>query len=207
MHSSLADLEEKELIRRLMADGHWRSRVIGLHGIPDDVVVYAEVDLKGLNALEGDVDLLLVPPNRPEHATAIQVKRVKVNGPSFATNSPNKLHEVKKLKFQANPLAKVGFWQVYCFVLVAVDSRSNNAGAFTYAGLTASLRAKIERAITLEALDDRIGLVHYEFVQPIEDYPLGAGTYSAKPIRLAQPTIQSSAVTEWVQKVTVAKNA
>lgn len=200
MHVSIADLEEKDLIHRLLSDGHWRQRLLGLHGIPDDALVYQEVPLEGLGKLEGDIDILLVPPSRPESSTAIQVKRVKVSASTFTTNAPNKLTELRKLKNQANPLARIGFWQVYCFVLVVVDSRNNNAGVFSYEGLTPLLRAKIDKAISLEALTERVGLVHFEFVQPIEDPPLGAGTFFAHPKRMAQPTTQSAVVTTWIER-------
>ncbi|MGH8664269.1 MAG: hypothetical protein ACREUX_08370 [Burkholderiales bacterium] len=207
MHDSIADLKESDLIRQILADEHWRQRLIGLHGIPDDSELYPEVSLEGLERLEGDIDLLLVPPGKPEYSTAIQVKRVKVSESSFATDAPNKLAELKKLKQQANPLDHVGFWQVYCFVLVAVDSRSHNAGVFTYAGLTPSLRAKIDDAISLQSLSDRVGLIHYEFVQPIDGRPLGAGTYFARPKRIAKPMPQPSMVTEWVRQAVLRKNA
>ena len=207
MHDSIADIEEKDLIRHFAADEHWRQRLLGLYGIPDDVVLYPEVPLEGLQDLEGDIDLLLVSPGRPEFSTAIQAKRVKVSGSSFATDAPNKLPELRKLKHQANPLARVGFWQVYCFVLVAVDSRSNNAGAFSYAGLTPSLRAKINDAISLESLTDRVGLVHFEFVQPIDDRPLGAGTYFVRPKRMAQTRAQPADVTAWVKQAILRMDA
>ena len=96
MHRSIADLEEKDLIQQLIADEHWRHRLIGLHGIPVDSVLYPEVPLEGLQDLEGDIDLLLVPPRKPEYSTAIQVKRIKVSDSSFATDAPNNLSKVKK---------------------------------------------------------------------------------------------------------------
>jgi hypothetical protein len=207
VYNSIADFKETDLILQLLADEHWRQRLIGLNGIPDDSDLYPEVSLDGLEGLEGDIDLLLVPPGKPEYSTAIQVKRVKVNESSFATDAPNKLAELKKLKQQANPLDHVGFWQVYCFVLVAVDSRSHNAGAFSYAGLTPSLRAKINDAISLESLSVRVGLVHFEFVQPIEDRPLGAGTYFVRPKRVAKTLPQPSNVTEWVRQAVLGRNA
>lgn len=183
-----------------MSDVHWRQRVIGLHGIPEDVVDYLEVPLKGLGQLKGDIDILLVPPGRPECSTAIQVKRVKVSATGFKTGFPNKLSELSKLKEQANPLAEIGFWQVYSFVLVVVDSRNNNGGTFSYEGLTSALRIKIDSAISIEALARRVGLVRFEFVQPIDDRPLGAGTYFLHPKRMAQTISQPEEVTAWVQQ-------
>lgn len=206
-HYSLADVPEGHLVKSLLSDAHWRSRVIGLHGIPDDVIDYLEVPLNGLRQLQGDIDILLVPPGRPDRATAIQVKRLKVHETSFVTEIPGKLSELRKLERQVNPLAAVGFWQVFSFVFVVVDSRINNASQFSYAGLTSILRTKIESAISLEGLDLRVGLVHFEFVQPVDHYPLGAGTYSARPRRMSQPVVQPADVTEWVERAVRSANA
>lgn len=206
-HCSLSDLPEGRLVKNLLADAHWRTRVIGLSGIPADVIDYLEVPLNGLQQLQGDIDILLVPPGRPDRATAIQVKRLKVHETSFVTEMPGKLSELSKLQRQVNPLAAVGFWQVFSFVFVAVDSRINNAGQFSYAGLTPILRTKIESAISLEGLDPRVGLVHFEFVQPIDHYPLGAGTYSVRPRRMAQLAVQPSDITEWVKRAIQSANA
>lgn len=206
MHHSIADLEEKDLVRHLLSDEQWRQRLLGLYG-GTNTLVYPEVRLDGLGDLEGDIDLLLVPPGQPELATAIQVKRIKVSAASFETDAPNKLAELRKLKQQTNPLACIGFWQVYAFVLVAVDSRSHNAGAFSYAGLTASLREKIDAAISLEALAERIGLVKFEFVQPIDDRPLGAGAFRLRPKRVAQSATQPAEVTTWVQQAILRSSA
>src|SRR5512138_965716 len=110
-HESLAEMSESALVHALLADAHWRSRVTNIHGIPDDAVPYPEVPLGNLG--NGDVDILLVPPTDFSRATAVQVKRIKVHEPTFATQMPGKLSEIRKLQRQANLLAGLGFWQVY----------------------------------------------------------------------------------------------
>ena len=127
-------------------------------------------------------------------------------GTAFATGNPNKLNKLRKLPHQANPLAHSGFSQVYCFVLVEVDSRENNAGAFSYLGLTSDLRNKIDAALPLAQLDARVGLIHFEFVQPIDDRPLGSGTFSLRPKRMALSASQPARITEWVRSVAAAQN-
>ena len=130
----------------------------------------------------------------------IEVKRIKVSGAAFKTGRPNKLHEYDKAVKQANRLAQVGFAQVYLYVIVVVDSRENNEGRYTYNGLTAELRAKIEAIFSLEQLESRIGLVRHEFVQSMDHPPLELGTYSGHLIRLAQevpPVGGSHGVDSW----------
>jgi hypothetical protein len=185
-----------------MADVVWRGRLIGVHGIPSDATFFLEVPLRGLPGNpEGDIDILLVVPTQPEFATVIQVKRVKVSDSTFRTGEPNKLGELAVGHRQASLLAEIGFAQVYCFVIVVVDSRQNNVDPMSYDGLTPTLQHKIRAAITTEELDDRAGLIHHEIVQSMDDEPLGAGTGGADLKRAAKVIAQPAAVTEWVRQV------
>jgi hypothetical protein len=48
--------------------------------------------------------------------------------------TPTKLREFSKVAQQANLVARMGFWQVYAYVVVGVDAREQNAGRNTYEG-------------------------------------------------------------------------
>jgi hypothetical protein len=126
---------------------------------------------------------------------------VKVGASAFLSGRPNKLHEFDEGVRQANLLAQVGFSQVYLFVLVVVDSREQNAGGISYDGLTADLQRTIESTISTRELVQRVGLMHYEFVQPMDNAPLGIGTYSAHLQRIAETAVQSPELTQWVAQV------
>jgi hypothetical protein len=163
------------------------------------------VPLSGLpDKPRGDVDILLVVPGRPDLATAIQVKRIKVGAAALRTRRPNKLHELKKGVRQANVLARIGFSQVYLYVFVVVDSREQNAGRISYDGPSSELRSLIRQVISPRGLDQRVGLIHFEFVQPMDDEPLGSGTYGADLVRLAESMAQPPEVTTWVAQLTTA---
>lgn len=197
-YESLAEIPESELVRRLLSDSHWRERVLRIHGIPNGVRDFQEIKLAGLDA-EGDVDILAVDPATPHLATAIQVKRVRVSEKSFAAGgSPNKLKEVLKLNRQSSLLVKLGFWQVFAFVFIVVDSRVRNQGRYSFDGLTTELRIKIEQGITMEGLAARAGCVVYELTQPMEDQPLGTGTFFGHILRMPTCSPQSAEVTKWV---------
>jgi len=119
----LAEIPEGVLVEKLINNSHWRGRIVGLHGIPSDVIPHIAVPLWGVpGRWEGDIDILLVPPGRPECTTAVEVKRIKVSDTAFASGQPNKLNEFEKGIRQANTLADIGFSQVYYFVFVVVDS-------------------------------------------------------------------------------------
>jgi hypothetical protein len=198
VYESLAAIPEGDLVRRLLSDSHWRERILRLHGIPDGVKYFPEVELDGLGA-EGDVDILAVDPTTPHLATAVQVKRVRVSEKSFAKDGkPNKLNEISKLNRQASLLVELGFWQVFAFVFVVVDSRIRNVGQYAFDGLTSELRTKIEQGISTEGLDARAGCIVYEFTQPMEDHPLNTGTFWGHIVRMPTCALQSPAVTKWV---------
>ena len=198
VYESLAAIPEGDLVRRLLNDSHWRERILRLHGIPDGVKYFPEVELDGLGA-EGDVDILAVDPTTPHLATAVQVKRVRVSEKSFAKDGkPNKLNEISILNRQASLLVELGFWQVFAFVFVVIDSRIRNVGQYAFEGLTSELRAKIERGISTEGLDARAGCIVYEFTQPMEDHPLNTGTFWGHIVRMPICAPQSLAVTKWV---------
>lgn len=68
---------------------------------------------------------------------------------------------------QANRDARRGFWQVYLWVFVLVDSRLRNAGRLTYDGLDSYLCSRVGQTISTARLLPRVGLMKFEWVQAI----------------------------------------
>lgn len=199
LHSSIADIPEPDLVRDLMAEPHWQEVLLNIRGIPSKRVYRLTVPLVGASQhSSGDIDILLCPLDQPDQATAIEVKTVKIQASTFSGQKPNKLNKFGKGVQQANRLANRGFSQVYLFVLVAVDSREHNGGKISFAGPTMELTSLIERTIRPSKLLDRVGLAHYEFVQPMDHTPLTTGTSGCHLIRLAKQAVQPPELTEWV---------
>ncbi len=202
VHPSIADIPEDRLVEHLLAHPYWRDAVLSTHGIPDNPLDFQRVSLNDApGGLQGDVDILVCAKDQPHLATAIEVKRVKVGAAAFRSGQPNKLQEYEKGVRQANLLSRVGFSQVYLFVLVVVDSREHNAGRTTYDGPTPELRAVIDNAIGPRDLDRRVGLIHHEFVQPMDYAPLGVGAGGKHLVRLAECAEQPAALTNWVAQL------
>lgn len=202
LHTSLATIPEKDLVRQLVENRLSRADLLGICGMPTARRVFQTQDLRGAPTdVKTDVDLLFVDPKAPEAAVAVEVKRVKVHAGTFQTGSPNKLQELEKGFEQANLLARVGFAQVYLYVLVVVDSRLHNAGRVTYDGLTSEIRALIDAAISPNNLDPRIGLVVFEFVQPMDHPPLTVGAGGTELYRLATVTPQPAELTRWIAQL------
>ena len=204
-HRSIADIPEAALVKRLITDPYWRWRLLQIYGIPADSIPFPSVPLRGLTGQsQGDVDILLSVPGRPDLATAIEVKIIKVGAAALRNQTPNKLRGFKEGVRQSNRLARIGFSQVYLYVFVVVDSREKNAGRITYEGLPPELRRLIERAISPSGLDTRVGLMYHELVQPMDNEPLGTGTYSGHLVRLAELAAQPAELTAWVAQATSA---
>jgi hypothetical protein len=202
LHSSIADIAEAELIKRLVANPLDRESLFGVRGMPDHPSVLLSVDLQSApGRFEGDVDILLVDPGLPQQATAIEVKRIKVGRTAFASGRPNKLREYGRAVRQADRLAEVGFAQVYLYAFVVVDSRYQNAGRYTYDGMTPELDAVVQNCISVKDLDDAVGVVVHEHVQPMDHPPLELGASGVQLVRLAAPRTQPGELTEWVTRL------
>jgi len=71
-HASLADIPEDELVKVLLANGYWRSRLIDYYGIPEDGAIKQRVPLDTAPGghFKGDIDILLRAIGHPEQAVA-----------------------------------------------------------------------------------------------------------------------------------------
>lgn len=200
LHRSIADLHEKELVQRVLTDPANRSTMFNIEGMatPESRIL-REVDLRPLGA-RGDIDVLVIPPAGAKQATAVQVKRFKVGLDAIRTGQPNGLKEFTKGVRQANLLARLGFGHVYLWVFVVIDTREQNAGRLTYDGADAAMRSKIDNAVFTGKLDPRIGVMKFEWTQPMDRAPLTFGTSGASLHRLAIQAPQSGDVTAWLNK-------
>jgi hypothetical protein len=201
LHPSIADIPEKELIARVLSDPHYRQTLLNIKGLVcDDASILTEVELRAFRRdLAGDVDILVVPRHSPEQSTAIQVKRfkAKVGLDDAHTGHPLRLGEVfEKGVRQTNDLAKIGFSQVYLWVFIAIDTREQNLGEYRYDGADSLLRSRIDHAISAAHLDGRVGLMKFEWTQPMDRPPFELGTYGGSLDRLAGTASQPDALTD-----------
>ncbi len=202
-HLSIADIREDELVRRLLSNPLWRVDMFELHGIPRGMLDKQKVPLETApGRFKGDVDVLLCAPDHPAEAVAFEMKRIKFGISALrAGGRPNKLKEFDKAIQQANRLAQVGFWQVYLYVIVAVDAREQNAGKHSYQGLSSELKSLVASVITPQGLNTRVGLCDLEFTQPMDYAPLTVGAHGMRLHRLATTLPQSEELTNWVAGV------
>ncbi len=190
-----------------LGDPYWRHRLFHIEGMPREANDFCCVDLKGVppSGGTGDIDVLRFPVGKPELATAIQVKRIKVSAKSLRTGQPNKLSDSQNGVRQANLLSDLGFHQVYLYLCVQVDSRELNAGRFGFEGSTKEIKSLIRtHSSTLAAsLRSNVGLCVWEFTQSMDDVPLGAGAFGGHLVRLAKQRTQSYELTAWISNATL----
>lgn len=150
---------------------------------------------------KGDIDVLRCAPDHPEQAVAYQLKRIKFGMNQIRNGTPTKLREYSKAAQQANLVARMGFWQVYAYIVVVVDAREQNAGKNTYQGLSSKLKSLVYSAVTTQPLDKRVGLALLDFTQPMDYSPFTVGTHGLHLIRRSEPATQSQELTRWVGEI------
>jgi hypothetical protein len=206
-HDSIATIKESKLVELLLTDPYWPSRIVNFAGMPENCenfgcVSLKDVPLNGAKRAESDIDILSCPKLRPDLATAIQVKRIKVDANALNTGQPNKINDLKKGIKQSNLLADLGFHQVYFYVFIVVDSRERNVDKFAFEGSTMKIKSLLEREIGMAAtaLRSTAGLFTFEFTQSMDDVPLTTGAFGAHLKRRAQQRAQSDELSAWVSK-------
>jgi hypothetical protein len=200
-HCSLAEIPEDKLVDRIVNDVLWGQQFFQLYGMPSGMVNRQCVSLQTAPCSpRGDIDVLFCAPELPQQAVAYQVKRIKFGINQLRNGTPGKLEEFKKLAQQANLLARMGFWQVYAYVIVVVDAREQNAGKNTYEGLSSKLHSMVYSAVSSATplFDKRIGLGVLDFTQPMDYAPLTVGSHGLDRRSASEPTTQSEELTKWV---------
>src|SRR5262249_29448980 len=140
IHQSITEIREQDIVAFLLRDLYFRNAYLNIKGLePDDAVIWKELPLRRFRKhLPGAVDIVIVPNGRPDQSTAIQAKRFKVKIESDDADYKVQIKGMTDLfdegVRQANENEALGFFQVYLWVLVVIDSRARNAGRLTYDG-------------------------------------------------------------------------
>ncbi len=194
---------------RVLNDSHYRETVLNIKGIgTKDTRIVEQVELRLFRKnLAGEVDILVVPNEQPELSTAIQVKRLKavvqmddLGHDSAFVGHPSRFQElIAKGIEQANQTKAVGFAQVYLWVFVAIDTRQRNNGWYSYDGPDSNLQCLINSAISPTGLDPAVGLMRFEWVQPMDRAPFELSTHGGSLLSLATTTEQPPELTEWLR--------
>lgn len=211
LHRSITEAEEPELVSHVLNDVHYRDTLFNIKGMETkDARVLECVDLRLFsNGLSGDIDILVIPNGRPEQSTAIQVKRfsahVRMNTEGHDEvegGTPERFRKLmRKGVKQANLTRQIGFAHVYLWIFVVVDTRERNSGWYTYDGPDPLLQSQIHQAISPVGLDASIGLMHFEWGQPMDRPPFELSTHGGHLVKLAESTLQPADLTNWLREM------
>lgn len=203
LHRPITDLEEHELVTTVPKHPLNRYDVTNIKGVFSTTArILERVELREFKStLTGDVDILVIPDDAPEHSSAIQVKRfVPQDGLEYMDAwQANRMQRLfADGMCQANETLAVGFSQVYLYVFVLIDTREQNAGRYTYKGGDSALSARVERAMSPVGLETKIGLMGFEWVQPMDRPPFELGTFDGHLVHSAERSLQPEDLTAWI---------
>ena len=202
---SVAAIPEGRLLRILYGDPMCRGWILP-SGIDVDHRALFDTPLSALvnneAAVQGDIDLLVVQAGRAHESIALQFKRVKVDGDTFATGLANKLHEIRKLAKQTNLLVKHGFHRVYATVLVLVDSRDIGGVNPWLNSTPGSVIQAVNAGIGSAGFDPAIWVESVEICQPFDVDFRERGSSGGRMLQVgcarAQPDNLTRALSEWL---------
>jgi hypothetical protein len=209
LHDSIAKIPEKELVAHVLNDVQYRETLLNIKGIvTKDAHILEQIELRHFRKnLAGEIDILVVPNGQPEQSTAIQVKRFKAEvrideqgSDDARVGHPKRFEELMAKGIQqANETKRVGFAQVYLWIFVAIDTRPRNNGWYTYEGSDPLLNSRIHQAISPVGLHPAVGLMRFEWVQPMDRPPFALGSHGGSLLKRAESTSQSPELTEWLR--------
>jgi len=205
LHRSITSLPEKELVARVLADPLERDTLMNIKGLEaDGAFIDREVPWSRLSpGVDGEIDVLVIPSDAPEQSTAIQVKRFPI---VVGVHDKRGGHWRRLGKLFAEGVLQAqrdmerGFSQVYLWVFVLVDTRDQNGGRLTYDGPDTLIQARIEQATSTCALDSQIGLIVFDWVQPMDRAPFELGAGGGHLRNLAQTRRQPDRLTQQLRK-------
>ena len=209
LHRSITEPREPELVSHVLNDLHYRDTLFNIKGMrTKDARVLECVELREFrNQLAGDIDILVIPNGSPEQSTAIQVKRFEARvsldseGHDAVTGgTPERFRKLmEKGVKQANLTKSVRFAHTCLWIFVVIDTRAKNNGWYTYDGPDSFLNSQIRQAISPVGLDPAVGLMQFEWVQPMDRPPLELTTQGGHLMKLADSTPRAPDLTDWLR--------
>jgi len=143
----------------------------------------------------GDADAIFIEEGRPDRASAVEFKRVKISTRSLQTGQPGKLGALKKAVHQANALYAAGFAFVWVAIVVVADMRSVGDGTMFPAPPLEQIH-KIRKAVPLARLAPGIGVEISELVQVSNQPANHRGSAGWHLLRAAEEQPQPRALTD-----------
>lgn len=167
----LMALTEEELVRELFDNANIRELVFRQVGLGSGTRVFFEVRrpvVEEPSQKPGDIDVLLVPRDKPELSVALQVKPVRARATSSSSEDElMRFNKLEKLASQTVATIRMGFHRVFAMVVLSVDGsdRTDESQLFRMAR-SSTMRILRERIYNARKSVDDAGVVFVQVLQP-----------------------------------------
>lgn len=152
------------------------------------------------NRTPGDIDIMLFNWGQIEKTVAIEVKKVKYICEPDGRERLNKVHDIKDGVSQTKGLLEMGFYQTYLAVIIVSDGRNIILNNYVFRGISRECFQEVYDFQDRENLNDRVGLIFIEIVQPTSVSVNNTGVIGVCIDREAIKQEQSKDLTERLKK-------
>lgn len=198
---SATEWPEEQLVTWLFSRPRVRAMICEELGLPEQACYRTEVRapfVQDSNRKPGDIDLLLVGPEQPQAAVAVETKRVKVRPGRDGVQVINKLPDFIKGMRQASGLLNLGFSRAYMAMLAVVDARDETDSGFMFRGMQPAGMRYVVETPDWDLLRSEVGMLYVEVVQPVNRSIDEAAIIRLAILRAAQPQEQSVETTSGI---------
>ena len=115
---------------------------------------------------DGDLDLLLVNPSKPQFTCELEFKRIKIKYDIQNGETINKLNDLKIAVHQANKRLNIGFHKCYLVIASEFYGEKKEANNIFFKKASKETLDIIYNSKWLKQLDNRIGILGLEVTQP-----------------------------------------
>jgi len=196
-HKNISDLKESELVEFLITNfGQFFYKSIRIQSSTNQFFSY-----EYFPGIIGDLDLLLVDPNKPQHSIEFEFKKIKLKDKADLSEIMNKLGGLKKVIHQINNRLEIGFFKVYLGILIVKQIGNNYKEKVIFRRASLKSLNKIENSEYLKKLDKRTGIIFFQLNQPMGENFYECCGLTIEVLREAKPQIQPLHLTDTISKL------
>ena len=151
------------------------------------------------NKKPGDIDLLLVNPNRPDKSIAFECKRVKALSIDNYSSKINNVEKIRHGVIQANKYQSLGFHQSYLLIILLDDGRHYNTPNTLFRNTSTDQLTHMYDIPWNEPLNNDVGIIFIKVNQTTSNHINLTGGIGFCIDKLAKPLEQTSSMTNKIK--------
>jgi len=194
---------EDPVIRWILASPA-RPLLFAAFGVPESSFAACRVAkplIQDSQQKPGDIDLFLCQPSSSWQSVAVQAKAVKVQAISWEEDKVNRLPDLAGAVIQANRTRNLGFHRTYLLALILCDAQERRHHNIPGRRATERTFYRIWEFPGREDLQEDVGLVFVEIIQPTIRAADFMATVAVAVARPASPMEQRATLTDKVNEL------